>query len=824
MDEPESPPAGPPTAAGVAPHEPTTEHSTEDTRFVVEVLLSLGGSNHSHLQDSSVFNYINNLSPIATMKPPDSVENVQLFKASNLEPVSSIFTSPQVNPQKESNLTIRDGYLSQERPNPNCQMSQIGTSSCIELSGSTTTASENCSINLSVNKALAPNVSPKNASVLPSKWPLHDSEALVNEKKLDADGETGHTVDVEQLKLSSTCSYPNGLNLDSPASRRSVQENEVAKQYSDEMAAGNLNYFITHCGTGSSIVSKSDLSFHTEQPLNWKIRNDNALSTKSLMPVNQGDRESSRGKLYDRSAGCDIQSAAGDIPAYCAGAVESAATNYDPKMLSGGSQSQLVSKDYLFDTLKVASDDTLIDNALSQHQCGTHRRSLFNDTVGDSNMSMHTVSNLCHASTCGDIYLKPVGSSAFALPVIGLHLNAVASISKDTLPYDNEATGDPSNNMALAIDPQLLPEHNCPMKSVVSGSEPVPFSNELDTHVRLDQSTQKTRCSADESGPGSHKKKKRKFQNGDGDSCRRCSCKKSKCLKLYCACFAAKVYCSEFCSCHGCSNTHTQEETVLCTRKQTESRNPLAFAPKVIHTRGSDQEFGDDLNKTPASARHKRGCNCRKSSCVKKYCECFQTGLGCSTSCRCERCKNSFGRREGEGWVSLLTTEKMEQGSQEKSAHVKEEKLKFDKQHVAVQSGYLPSAENVLTTPSTEPCRSAISLPSTWSKPPLSSTECSSQLHNSQSPMKADVLLYPLETYAAEMILGSGSPHIQEGASCCTTNVKIVSPNKKRVSPLRIGTNLSPLRSGRKLILNSIPSFPSLTGHVVSPTKSAFDT
>lgn len=27
---------------------------------------------------------------------------------------------------------------------------------------------------------------------------------------------------------------------------------------------------------------------------------------------------------------------------------------------------------------------------------------------------------------------------------------------------------------------------------------------------------------------------------------------------------------------------------------------------------------------TPASARHKRGCNCKRSKCTKKYCECFQ--------------------------------------------------------------------------------------------------------------------------------------------------------------------------------------------------------
>ncbi|KAL5976970.1 hypothetical protein ACLOJK_021308 [Asimina triloba] len=127
--------------------------------------------------------------------------------------------------------------------------------------------------------------------------------------------------------------------------------------------------------------------------------------------------------------------------------------------------------------------------------------------------------------------------------------------------------------------------------------------------------------------------------------------RKKPILCSYCDCFAAGVYCVDSCSCQECLNKIDYEDTVFATRQQIESRNPLAFAPKIVRrVADSLQSSREDSNwTTAASARHKRGCNCKKSMCLKKYCECYQAGVGCSDGCRCEGCKNVFGKKEGSG-------------------------------------------------------------------------------------------------------------------------------------------------------------------------------
>ena len=95
-----------------------------------------------------------------------------------------------------------------------------------------------------------------------------------------------------------------------------------------------------------------------------------------------------------------------------------------------------------------------------------------------------------------------------------------------------------------------------------------------------------------------------------------CNCKKSNCLKLYCVCFAAELYC-DGCNCNDCRNTKDYEDSRIKAMKDCRNKNPNAFKSKIDHSR--IVVLGPP-GASPQSI-HNMGCKCKKSECLKKYCE-----------------------------------------------------------------------------------------------------------------------------------------------------------------------------------------------------------
>ncbi|KAJ9581773.1 hypothetical protein L9F63_003842, partial [Diploptera punctata] len=106
-----------------------------------------------------------------------------------------------------------------------------------------------------------------------------------------------------------------------------------------------------------------------------------------------------------------------------------------------------------------------------------------------------------------------------------------------------------------------------------------------------------------------------------------CNCTKSQCLKLYCDCFANGEFC-HMCNCNNCFNNLEHEEDRQRAIRSCLDRNPNAFRPKI-----GKGIVGDER-------RHNKGCNCKRSGCLKNYCECYEAKIPCSNNCKCIGCRN----------------------------------------------------------------------------------------------------------------------------------------------------------------------------------------
>jgi len=153
-----------------------------------------------------------------------------------------------------------------------------------------------------------------------------------------------------------------------------------------------------------------------------------------------------------------------------------------------------------------------------------------------------------------------------------------------------------------------------PQQAIASGGFPIAVplpSNTLNTGA---QAGAAVNGSSPESSPPNRPRKP-------------CNCTKSQCLKLYCDCFANGEFCNN-CNCVNCSNNMEHEKERSKAIKACLERNPQAFHPKIGKGRGD------------AERRHNKGCHCKRSGCLKNYCECYEAKILCTNLCKCTGCKN----------------------------------------------------------------------------------------------------------------------------------------------------------------------------------------
>ncbi|KAK8670890.1 hypothetical protein V6N13_037503 [Hibiscus sabdariffa] len=745
-------------------------------------------SSLSKFEDSPVFNYINSLSPI---KPVKSIHLTPAFNLLSFASHPSIFTSPHVSSHKESRFLKRHNYMDQSKPVLSSgEGTKVSTSgeACLE-------AGQPCNSSAGLPENFDPGVSLDDASLELPNEPLRYTIELPQTLKYDCgspDCDPAPCITETNCASESTCTSLSIVPFVHEDSENGFPDGGV------EIA-------------GISQINQKG------ETIGCAWENLTPDATDMLIFNSPNDSEAFRGV---------IQKSLDPGTQFCPALISAFPKNHitelpqttvgsdelkDPSLQTGEAGVTDCMSGSLMHNVETGAGMSapFSSESSSNLHRGFRRRCLDFEMLSARRKNLNDSSNTSSSVDNQLVPVRPVnGSTVCIVPGIGLHLNALAITSSDDKNTKHKTLCSGTQKLSFPTSTASIFTPKTSQEAVHESLASASTERETDVIENgvqfAEDAFQASACAINEEfNQISPKKKRRRLeQAGESEACKRCSCKKSKCLKLYCECFAAGVYCIEPCSCQDCFNKPIHEDIVLATRKQIESRNPLAFAPKVIRTSDSIPEVGDDSSKTPASARHKRGCNCKKSSCLKKYCECYQGGVGCSINCRCEGCKNAFGRKDGSAMVET-------EGAPEEDEETDLDKNGVDRD-LEKPDMFDHEEQNLVSALPTplQPCRTSVQLRLCSKSKPLGSfisIGSSSTVDKGQGYGKPSIIR-PRNIIEKHLqtVVEDEMPEMLLDKYCAGTGIK-TSPNSKRICPPQGSTP-----SGRKLILQSIPSFPSL--------------
>ncbi|XP_065197248.1 protein lin-54 homolog [Sycon ciliatum] len=188
-----------------------------------------------------------------------------------------------------------------------------------------------------------------------------------------------------------------------------------------------------------------------------------------------------------------------------------------------------------------------------------------------------------------------------------------------------------------------------------------------------------------------------------------CNCSKSMCLKLYCECFANGEFCSN-CNCNNCHNSMEHEADRSTAIKACLERNPHAFHPKIQTKRQGEKE-----------RRHTKGCHCRRSGCLKNYCECYEARIPCTSICKCIKCKNYEESPDRQTLLQLATAAE----------------VRTQQQHAAARK-HLPTPKAENATPLTSMSASGQRLPYTMLREEVTTAMCECWMQRAEQAAQQD--------------------------------------------------------------------------------------